>query len=100
MKLGNNNLSKQEFKKFTADFNVEQVGRTNSFLYDGKIYGFSVTSTYTPECRQFSEQYSGLVCKLPNGDFQWYEKSELNIGNVSRIGPDGVKYFNVKGTKQ
>lgn len=89
-----NNASREEFKSFCSEHGFTSIGFTNSFFFNGKIYGFSKPSTNKAECRQFAEHYEGLVCKLPSGTVKWFDKSQLVIGSCTRIGPDGVKYFN------
>lgn len=90
-----NNQSRKDFSDFCRDKRVERAGNNNAFIMNGKVYGFSlVTKGYSPECRQFGEAYSGLVCKFSDGSFKWFDRSELSIGHITRIGPDGVKYYN------
>ena len=86
-----NNLSRHKFKTFLSSVvGAKQIGVTNGFIINGKKYGYSLPKSYTPECRQFAQDYDGLVCEFPDGKVKWFDKDVLNIGNVSRIGPDGV----------
>lgn len=94
-----NNRSKKEFLKYCSMFGLTQIGKTNSYSDDGYIIAFSMCRTYEPECRQFAKHYDKLTCLFPNGEYKTFNKSELNIGKVTRIGPDGVEYHNVKGLK-
>jgi hypothetical protein len=90
-----NNQSREDFSAFCRANGLEGVGNKNAFILNGNVYGFSlVTQGYSPECRQFGEDYSGLVCKFPNGSFKWFDRSELSLGKITRIGPCGTKYYN------
>ena len=95
--LSANNASRAKFNKFCKQQGFKRVGAKNAFEFEGKIYGFSVVSGKEPECRQFGENYAGLVCSFKSGKTKWYTREQLNIGDVTRIGPDGIKYFNVEG---
>ena len=91
-----NNASRSKFSKFCKDNGFKRVGAKNAFEFSGKVFGFSVVSGSRAECRQFGENYSGLVCNFKNHT-KWYSREQLILGDVTRIGPDGVKYFNVIG---
>lgn len=98
--LSANNASKKEFARYCEMYGFQKHANTNSYIVDGEHIAFSVCRTYEAECRQFATYYTKLVCLFPNGEYGVFHKDELNIGNVSRIGPDGTKYHNVKGLKQ
>ena len=91
---GANNASRQAFSEWCSVNGFERVGAKNAFIHDGKIYGFSVVSGDIAECRQFGENYSGLVCKFPSGKVKWYTKDQLTVQSVTRVGADGIKYMN------
>lgn len=97
--LSPNNLSRSKFIKFCKRNGFNRIGMSNSFEIAGKVYGYSLASGGV-ECRQFGEHYDGLVCEFKDGSFGWYDKSQLRIGGITRIGPDGTKYFNVVGEKK
>lgn len=92
-----NNRSRVSFLEFCKINGFTRIGANNAFEFNGKIYGYSCVSGDDPECRQFGENYDGLVCEFKSKELKWYDRSQLNVGSVTRIGPDGVKYFNVKG---
>jgi hypothetical protein len=95
--LSANNLSRAKFSKFCKDSGFKRLGARNAFEFNGKVYGFSVVQGDKVECRQFGENYDGLVCSFKGGKTKWYSRQQLVIGEVTRIGPDGTKYFNVEG---
>lgn len=95
--LSPNNLSRKVFQKFCAINGYKPVGKFNAFQIDEKIYGFSLCASYVPECRQFGQDYCGLVCQFPDGSLETYRKDQLNIGQLTRIDSSGSGYFNVKG---
>ena len=92
--LSPNNLSRSKFARFCQRNGFTRLNASNSFELAGKYYGYSLIKNGKVECRQFGEHYSGLVCESETGEVSWYDKSQLHIGNITRIGPDGVKYFN------
>ena len=92
-----NNLSREKFTKFCKDNGFKRLGSRNAFELNGKVYGFSVVSGKKVDCRQFGENYDGLVCNFGDGKIKWYARDQLVLGKVTRIGPDGTKYFNVDG---
>ena len=89
-----NNESRDKFKDFCNHYGYKSVGRNNAFIFNGKIYGFSTSKNNYPECRQFSEHYSGFVCIMPCDTMKWVHSSSVHLGACTRVGPDGVKYFN------
>ena len=93
--LSPNNLSRKKFIKFCEKNGFKRIGANNAFEFGGKIYGYSLVRGMKGECRQFGEHYEGLVCEFKGGKFKWFNKDQLVMGGVTRIGPDGVKYFNV-----
>lgn len=93
---GQNNISRDEFKAFCKSNNFEQIGNSNSFVLNGYTFGFSLSNSNKAECRQFSENYDGLVCKFSDGTVKWLDKEQLRIGSCTRIGPDGTKYYNAE----
>lgn len=95
--LSANNASRAAFVHFCKKNGFKRLGAKNAFEFEGKVYGFSTVKGQVPECRQFGEHYAGLVCNFRDGRTKWYTREQLNVGDVTRIGPDGVKYFNVEG---
>ena len=91
--LSANNLSRKDFITFCKQNGFTRVGALNAFRVGRDVYGFSMPSG-EPECRQFSEHYAGLVCKMPSGKIEWFSKEQLLIGGLTRVGADGAKYFN------
>ena len=95
--LSRNNLSRKVFKQFCAMNDYKPLGLFNAFEKEGKVFGFSLCATYTPECRQFGRDYAGLVCQFPDGSVKSYDRCDLLIGALTRIDTFGSSYFNVKG---
>ena len=91
--LSANNQSRKEFIAFCKQNGFTRVGALNAFKVGEDVYAFSMPSG-KPECRQFSEHYAGLVCKMPSGKIEWFSKEQLLIGGLTRVGADGTKYFN------
>lgn len=94
-----NNVSRRNFSQFCKSNGFTPVGHKNAFDLNGEVYGFSTVSGDQPECRQFGEHYKGLVCNFENGQTKWYSREQLIIGSVTRVGPDGTRYYNVTGVK-
>ena len=95
-----NNLSRAKFSKFCKDNGFKRLGARNAFELNGKVYGFSMPAGSKVDCRQFGENYDGLVCNFKDGKTKWYTRDQLILGEITRIGPDGTKYFNVEGEIQ
>lgn len=91
--VGRNNWSRKQFKKYCLINGYKAEGKQNAFIREGKVYAFSTPQTYKADCRQFGEHYVGLVCLMPNGDYKEFNKNQLNFGAVTRVGPNGIKYY-------
>ncbi len=96
-----NNTARRMFKEFCKLNGYDTIGPA-SVYYDKKnnrFVGYSVCSSYVPECRQFGDFYDALTCVFPDGSMETYDRDKLNVGNITRVGADGTKYHNVKGLK-
>lgn len=92
-----NNLSRNLFKLFCEKHNLTHHKRRNCFTDTlGNKWGFALISE-SNTVRQFGEDYSGVVMVNENMSVvKKVERAGLKLLGVSRIAPDGCKFYNAK----
>lgn len=97
--MQNNNLSRNKAKNLAAACGWKQVGNGNFFMTNkGDLLNVTMCDG-EPESRQFRLDCNYLVVTNPNDDsVKIYHRDQIVVKGVSRIGPDGIKYYqaNVK----
>lgn len=86
----NNNEARRKFKNFILEWGLKADGVRNVFHDSGKLWAY-VADDSAKELRQFYEDCSGIYFK---GSF--YDSTQLTIGAVTRVSPNGLKAYNAK----
>ena len=89
-----NNLSRKMFEEIRIAHQAKRCGNRNVMEYQGKKWCVAIRDD-KGQVRQFYEDCDGL---LTGGE--WYDKSQLIFGNVTRITPSGIKAYNVAIKKE
>ena len=97
-----NNKSKSIFNNFIRENNLKQIGRSNTFIVDGIMVCWSYCDIKKHNGRGYIRQLHEcadklIVCMHDDGviqEYRLYDVGDLIIGTVTRIGPDGTKYYN------
>lgn len=100
--MENNNISRSKAKDLASRCGWEKVGNGNFFkTKQGDLVNITMCDG-EPESRQFRLDCDYLVVTNSNNDsVKIYNREQLQVKGVSRIGPDGVKYYQAnlrKGT--
>lgn len=91
-----NNYSRRVFRGFISSRNLKKYDARNCIITkDNKIYGFSISTNGKVDCRQFYEDYSGIIVYDYLRDKEKYlNKAELDVTEtITRISPKGLKAF-------
>ena len=92
--MNENNLSRKKAKQFAERLGWEQQGRGNFFLtQQGELVNITLCNDID-ESRQFRTDCSYLITLRENSDLvKIYHREQLVVKGLSRIGPDGTKYY-------
>ena len=92
--MTNNNISRFKAKELAAALGWKKVGNGNFFRTDnGELINITMCGKKI-ESRQFRKDCTHLVVmSRDSDDFEVYNKGELTIGALTRVGPDGTKYY-------
>jgi hypothetical protein len=97
--MNENNLSRKKAKEFAQRLGWQQQGRGNFFITNsGELVNITLCNG-VEESRQFRADCQYLITLREDSDLvKIYPREQLTIKGVSRIGPDGTKYYqaNVK----
>lgn len=90
-----NNASRKFAKEFGLKMGWGRVGNGNFFRSkNGDLYNITLTSKGKVESRQFRLDCDYLISlDVETNSLKVYKKGDLKIGGVTRIGADGMKYY-------
>ncbi len=90
-----NNLSRKLVKDFATRCGWSQEGNGNFFKTSkGELVNITLCDSGVNESRQFRMDCDYLITiRSDSNQVQMFHRDQLDIKGVSRIGPDGTKYY-------
>lgn len=93
-----NNESRKFAKDLATKMGWKQEGKGNFFRNNnGDLYNITTTSKGKVESRQYRLDCKYLISyDIKTNSLKVFHKNDLKIGGVTRIGANGVKYYQVE----